>query len=433
MRYFRVSVFVLLMCVSAGLFGQLRRGTAGVKFKIHHGANLTVDADPLTDNAAKNEFFVPHDSDVTVVIENANPILYKYELKDLKQEQTVTAGALEDLGAALKTLSGGFAALQAGRQEMTNEAGQREVMATEATAPKKIVCKESDVKGLTAFLDVTREIARAAGRVEQLTKNSYDSPDAVRTEAEAWKIADWQERFDTAYEQLSAEAIRILGGENLPCEGRVALALTKAADIREALVKLKTFQGLALKLNKPLELKTFTVDRSQFTTFKINVAKTDAFPKSVPPAERFFGERSIRVNPEERVKVAPLAGAVYSWVESAEYAAVASGEKFMIQETDSDTTGFALEAGVEFAPRSWDFGGFDGVIQLGVAPKDDLGIFLGLGLKTGKYSFGAGLAMHQVDVLSGGLNVGQEIATKDDLKTDKEFKSGPYVFFSFKP
>lgn len=433
MHYFRVAVFLLLLSVIQVVLAETNTNTHpgrdDVRINVTHGdrpvVHVTENDAPtrvknrvLRDDLVKNEILVPHDSDVTVVITNPNPILFTYEVKDFKQEQTASAEALDDFGETLKLLAGGLKQLVPGAAEAAGL----------SDAP------QCNPDGLTQIKLTAKFVSDKAADVPTKIVTSLTDPVGVRADVGRWKVADEQKKFETAYSALSDEALQILASSDSSndCAGLVALALAKVSDIREALAKLKRFEDLARKLDVPVELKTFTVDRSQFTTFKLAVDKTDLFPKTLTTT-RFIGDVTIKVSPDEKVRVAPLAGAVYSWVESAEYAAVATGEKFKIQETDSDTTGFALEAGVEFAPRSWDFGGFDGVIQLGVAPKDDLGIFLGLGLKTGKYSFGAGLAMHQVNVLSGGLSVGQEIATKDDLKTDKEFKSGPYVFFSFKP
>ena len=129
-----------------------------------------------------------------------------------------------------------------------------------------------------------------------------------------------------------------------------------------------------------------------------------------------------------RVAVTVGAAAVYSFVTAPTFSAAISGGQIVIKQVKSDYKKLDVAAMLEIEPRAWDLGPLNLGVQLGVSPKSDIGLFLGLSLRaTGFFTLGAGIAFQQVDRLAPGLSVGQMIASPDALKTEKKFRSGLYI------
>lgn len=452
----RIFVVGLICLVATGAFARVRPKRDAVVIKIKHADPLRVTftqndvATAIADRAltgveGQDDFAVDHDSDVQIIVENPNPLLYRYSVTDKKTERTKSAKALDDFAKPLEQLAGGLKSLAG----LNVEPGEASAEGVNTERAKRIEATKSCAKpapSLQPVLHAAKFVTDRIADTSDLILKSYTKPSEVRTtvlepeDEKTWDIEGESKAFEKAVKELDEEALELLKDPTPPeCAGIVALALAKANDIRAAFDKLAEFKEEVEQLNQPLPLDSFAVTRSEFTTFTIHVEEIeDNWPEDLDNT-RFVGDRTVKVFPDERVPISLQASMIYSFVDAEEFgteAIPAGGEEtgFRITRKDKETTGFDLAAGLEFAPEFLDFTSFNTVIQLSVSPQDHLGIFLGLGIKPAdKFAFGAGIAFHQVDELGGGQTVGGVLAKEDDLKTEKKFKSGPYVFFSYKP
>jgi hypothetical protein len=426
---------------------------------IQNGGPTSITNRALTGEAAKDDFDVNHDSDVEVILQNPNPLLYKYEIRNKKTGKTESTQALEQFGSTVDALQAALAKIWQG---VPGPAGKTKGILLKAVGTASDCQEAKLVEDTEEIQDAAEFTAKRLTAAKNLIAESLDDPNGVKVTVQTkasfevssstgrskitkdkkdkdWDVQAHKKEFETAVDNLKSAAADKVKEKKTECAAALLLALANVDKIAEGFAKLEKFKETVNQLNVPISLGTFPVTRTEFTTFDVHVEEIrDNWPADLKDP-LFIGDRTIKVSPDERVPVSLQASMIYSFVKASEFGTEeipAGGEEtgFRITQKNKKTTGFDLAAGLEFAPKALDFTSFNAVILLGISPQDHLGIFLGFGIKAAaKFAFGAGIAFHQVDELSGNQTVGGVLAKKDDLKTDKKFKSGPYLFFSYKP
>jgi hypothetical protein len=441
-------VIVLLLAPSA-LAARGRASRQQYQAKIKHGQTLNItinDLDPavtdqlLTGDVEDNSFDLHHESKMQVVIVDANPLLYKYEIVDKEEKLLASAEALQKFAKAIGELQGSLEGI----------AGPR------PSGIARMVEKNADIdcvagQDVDCFAKLAAKVLLALSDVEDVLTNSETDRVAMKATVDTWKVDAWRKLYDELAPKLPRIALDAAGkaasasvAANLTTAPGIEaaaraqavvssanLAVGLSDDVDEALKTLATVKRLSQKVGTDMPLdEAFSIDRMHSEQFTVRVSKTDEFPKDLETV-RFTGDRKIRVQPYEAAPVRLVPVMVYSRVPNPTLEAKADGDHFVIKETKTEFNGLDLAAALEIAPRSLDFATWNGVIQLGIAPQKDIGIFLGAGMQVRDlFTFGAGLAYQRVNALGSGLTVGQSIATADLLKIDKRYDTGIYFFIT---
>jgi hypothetical protein len=431
-KKFVFIVFVTATAVIAAdvAHARVRPVRDAISFRVAQNATLDVTIEQnrattdvkdraLTGNAEQDSFDVPHSSDVTIVLTNPNPLLYKYEVRDKSQTPLASFTALKTFGESVAKLQETLGGLAGGVRGGTESAPPT---AADRAAASRPACGASTKLGTIAV-----SVKKNLGEIKGLLIKSEADPNELQKDTN-WKLANLRAEYNTtaaALHQGAADVLATTSDDLVVCKANVALALALLPVIGEGLEKLEDFEKLAKTAGKDRVLDTVAIDRMNSNKFTIHIERNDDnWPEGLKPT-RFIGDRSVSIAPYEAIPVSLAPMMVYSRVED--------GTDFVIEQTKTEVTGLDLAASLLFAPRALDFTTFDLVFQVGVSPQKDLGFFIGPGFEVrDMFTIGAGLAYQRVNELAGDLTPGQHIATEDALKIDKAFRSGVYFFITTK-
>jgi hypothetical protein len=368
------------------------------------GMPSAVENQDLTDDAAQNAFEVGNSSRVSLVVQDANPLLYKYELKDEKKTKLKSTEDLEAFGKSIGDLQGSLGKLGGGE------------------GAALAACDSAD-----DFLKTAKEVRTAIDQSDTVRVESETNREHMMQLVNVWKIATWRKDFDNLADKVRAEAPM----SSATCRASYALALGLLPDIDKTINRLAQIKSLAEQVGKPLLLTTYSIGRTELQEFTIHIEKNGKWPADMVDPKRFIGDRKSSIAPYEAVPVRLVPSMTCSFVDERSYEAKASGDKFTITETKKDVTGLDLAAALEFSPKALDFSTWNGVVQFGISPQKNLGFFLGAGMNVPSvFTVGFGITYQQVERLAAGLSPNQTIEKADALKTKKKFDSGLYVFIT---
>jgi len=281
------------------------------------------------------------------------------------------------------------------------------------------------------FIELAQDVQSAMNASDTVRQNSEGNRtnmlDIVgREDKLGWDVKKWRDD----YNDLS-EAVRVGARLDTPCRDRYQLALKVRGDTDTAINQLTQIKALAQQVGKPFLLTTYSISRTEIQKFTIHIEKNGKWPADLDPKRFVDDERESSIAPYEAVPVRLVPSMVYSLVDERTYAAKPSGDKFVVTETKKEVTGLDLSAALEFSPKALDFTTFNGVVQFGVSPQKNIGLFLGAGINVPSvFTFGVGVTYQQVDRLGAGLTPNQTIDKADALKTSKKFASGLYIFIT---
>jgi hypothetical protein len=159
-------------------------------------------------------------------------------------------------------------------------------------------------------------------------------------------------------------------------------------------------------------------------------SKYDAFLTTATKAKQQSqsGEFAFTLTPYTPATIGVAPAFVVRFIRDPTFKAAKTGDHYVIQSDDSQTSGYNVAAMLTITPKGWSEPTFGGQFQVGVSPtKDKFGFYFGAGIHVQEtFTFGGGLAWQQVNRLANGLTVGQAIANSDDLKIDTEYRPGFY-------
>jgi hypothetical protein len=412
----------VMMFITMSAHGRVRPDRNRVTLEVAHGADLTVtfregaetavSNRTLRDNTDGNSFSVSHSTDVEIVVIHANPLLYKYEIVDKTDTKLPSVEALESLATTIQSLAATFQESNTG-------------------------CEDPDINAYSLLmrqvlteLNQVDKVLRASERftIDEEGNSRYSPGQEVRL-AFDWQVEEHRKNLTRLSPLMIQKAAGTLSTE---CRSELALPLSLRSDLDAAITRLAQIASLAKQLGR-LPLDVIPIGRTTSTSFKVKVSKVQPNWPAGLQSPRFSGERTISLKPYEAVPVGIVPAIVYSFVDNPSFGTTKTGDQFVITQTRVEKTGFDLAGALQFQPRALDFTTFNTVIHLGVAPQKDVGFFLGAGIHvTDLFAFGGGVAFQRTTRLASGLQTGQTLASEDLLKTEKHFRSGPYIFISLR-
>lgn len=354
-------------------------------------------------------FEIGRGKNVTVSIVDPNPLLYDYKVGEVVKEKT------EDYTAILtfaKTLEGLAGALKT----------------TRALVEPEVADFGLAIKNVSDFFS----------KVPDWTKRSYSTPDTVKQEVQTQflnaHITDSIKIIRETLPTFRKRAADIL--QNKPCDPNtqfcderiVTFALLQESTLLKMADAIEVFRDKVDQINVPMELKQLNYSGTEKQTFTTTISKSVNWPKDFKNGRK-TGDIELSVVPHSPVRLEVGGAVIYSFVRDPNFTAERQNDgSFIIRQSDNDYK--AIEGAVVLAmtPRALDFPAFSIPIQIGVTPKDNVGIYLGAGIKAQSlFSFGAGIAFQQGHELAPGLAPNQTISSADKLKTEKVFRTGFYL------
>jgi hypothetical protein len=399
-----------------------------VSIKIYHVQNKIVESgEGLCCGTEKRDldagatFYAKKDTTVRISIEDPNPLLFQYSLKLGVAVQTANSKALGGFADSLDSFLGNFAP--------TSGIGLK----VASVAPEER-CR----KAIDSLVGLGSRINLAAKKRAQITALSLTDHASAKAAVNAWDLPDLNKGLKESDQELETIASAFLASKVTgidPCpagdpdaESLIALARTELPSIGKVLDNLNEFAKLVGQIDEPIPLPPFVVNIDQDQPIILKITKSDNWPPGLSDKKLFIGDASFTVSPLSRVAITFGAAAVYSFVRSPTFSAASSGGQFVVKQTKNDYKKVDGAVMMQVEPTAWDLGPLNVGFQVGVAPKTDLGLFLGLSLRAANhFTLGAGVAFQRVDRLAPGLAVGQTLASQDALKTEKTFRSGLYL------
>jgi hypothetical protein len=400
-----------------------------VSIKIYHVQNKIVESgEGLCCGTEKRDldagatFYAKKDTTVRISIEDPNPLLYQYSLKLGVAVQTANSKALGGFADSLDSFLTTFA---------TNTGAGLKAKFFEA-APPGDRCQQA-IGRLITLADTINKAA--AKRVDIASQSLTDHAEAKKA-VKMWDLSSRNKELKQLDQELEAITVEFLKGlapcQSLPgdpgTKGLVALARTELPSIGRVLDNLNEFAKLVGQIDEPITLPPFVVNIDEDQPILLKITKSDNWIPGLNEKKPFIGDASFTVSPLSRVAITFGAAAVYSFVRSPTFSAASSGSQFVVKQTRDEYKKVDGAVMMQVEPTAWDLGPLNVGFQVGVAPKTDLGLFLGLSLRAANhFTLGAGVAFQRVDRLAPGLAVGQTLASQDALKTEKTFRSGLYL------
>jgi hypothetical protein len=406
-----------------------------VSIKIYHVQNKIVESGEglccgteKRDLDASATFHARKDSTVRISIVDANPLLFKYTLQLGTAVQTANSKALGGFADSLDSFLANFA----GPATATGASPLARFVSAPPTGDR---CQQA----INGLVTLAGKINKAAAERGDIASQSLTDHAAAKNAVKTWDLSSRNKELKQLDQDLEAIAVEFLkshvsgSGVTAPCsdpdaEGVVALARTELPSIGKVLDNLNEFAKLVDQIDEPIALPPFVVNIDQDQPIILKIAKSDNWPPGLSDKKLFIGDASFTVSPLSRVSITFGAAAVYSFVRAPTFSAASSGGQFVVKQTKNDYKKVDGAVMMQVEPTAWDLGPLNVGFQVGVAPKTDLGLFLGLSLRAANhFTLGAGVAFQRVDRLGPGLAVGQTIASQDALKTEKTFRSGLYL------
>lgn len=146
-----------------------------------------------------------------------------------------------------------------------------------------------------------------------------------------------------------------------------------------------------------------------------------------------LSERTIDILPDDEFVITPSIGLIYSFVKQRSYSAVTRNGQLVLAETDSDYNAVSGVFAFNVTRHVWARRAFAPSLQFGIVPSSDkFALLLGLGFtSTTNVSFFLGAVFQRVEVLGSGLQVGQSLASADEIQRRNEFRTGLYMSLSY--
>jgi hypothetical protein len=421
--------------------------------------------------------------EVDVVVDNGNPVIFKYEFGGVEAFKNADAAAVEKFFETVKLVPSAFPPLSAANtsdlvamvgaiRDVSPDQVEAEVKKNPTKARQEVADKvalaEAELRDqgfdddFFQRLDQDIKIVRAdvsqlpglmkqtvtPSRLNQILgdtgeKTLANSWTNVRNSVAAWKLEELAKRLKDNFKKLDEASVEPFD------TGAVAIQIeryaTRSRDVGDALATLIRFSSAVDALGKrvqiidehgkPVVLDFDTLNDRKYTV-KINFKNdADGLPKdvrtSIDDSDALTGDFKIIDQPYHTIHV--LGGgpaAVYSLIKQPQFSVDKSGEDLVIKRKPGDrVNGQDVAAMLNLIPTGWDDPFFAWAFQIGVTPKkDNFAAYVGTGPVFKSYFFvGAGFVVQQVNQLAPGLTVGQVVTSVDDLKTVKEYKTGIYI------
>jgi hypothetical protein len=402
-----------------------------VSIKIYHVQNKIVESGEglccgteERDLDASATFHVRKDTTVRISIEDPNPLLYQYSLKLGVAVQTANSKALGGFADSLDSFLATFTSGPGAKflSEATPGAGA-------AAVPLQDACPDA-VQAVQDLVALAQKINDAAAKRAAITNQSQADHAGAKAALQALDLPSRNKELKALDQRLETIGFSLLSSTAAPeaCRSLVALARTELPSIGRVLDNLNEFAKLVGQIDEPITLAPFVVNIDEDQPIVVKITKSDNWIPGLNEKKPFIGDASFTVSPLSRVSITFGAAAVYSFVRSPTFSAASSGSQFVVKQTKNDYKKVDGAVMMQVEPTAWDLGPLNVGFQVGVAPKTDLGLFLGLSLRAANhFTLGAGVAFQRVDRLAPGLAVGQILASQDALKTEKTFRSGLYL------
>jgi hypothetical protein len=351
-----------------------------------------------------------------LVIEDYNPLLWKYEVKVEKEETKEYNEAKRFANILSKFLE----ILKPSVADVETKAF------LEDSSKMKAAGLDPDLEVLSRTIDdIESWVYEADSVIRQSLTHASKSRDAVT----GWQI-DTSKVLLKGYRAKLAEIDREALANPDPDAAAVRGLLLRALDRTETkLEMLAAVKTLLLKTSESKVLKGVEIDPRKKVTVTVTFKETDHWPSGLSVDPSIPDTVVIEIKPRLRIDLNFLApAAVYSFVKNPEYEAVADGDKFRIHLTEEEYRELDVAMMMMISPRAWDFDNVRFHGQLGVTPTDDPGLYAGFAMGVyDLFTIGGGVAFQRVNKLGSGLAVDQLIDAEDDLKIDKHFKTGFYL------
>ena len=415
---------------------------------------------------------------LSVVIEDPHPFLFTYTGSAIEKTSTESATAIEKLSGILRKML---------PNDAMNVDAHNFVAAFGDTKTKAPIAKLT-INGidLIRLRSAVQTLSNNMDTIPDLIRQSIESSlkvEGVKEEVESWSIAKTEKEIDggidgllsafLAYEQgdelevwIDANKISVKkndgsdddqNGYETQIKTEINETITNAkkqkahlatfetvntivsmrSELDKLLATAKSFTEAIKEINKPLVLKNLSFDPANDQSFKIKIEPNEKFSALikgltdvVKHQKKHSGTYEIVVNPRQVFKLKVSPGVVLSFVEQADYGTEeATDSTFNVTKTDKtqpSVTG-AIAFNIEFGLLQREH--IRPFFQFGLSPNTDRYAFLGgFGFYFGKdVVLAAGIIYQQRDILTDGLEVGDEIDSVDKFKTEKEFKSGFYI------
>lgn len=365
---------------------------------------------PLKDGL---EIELPKRSNVSVRVVDTNFFAFEYGI----ERKTVDAPWTEQLATFGQALGNAFKA--------TSAAKARSSSGEETTSD--VACPSGAKQGGN-LQKVVNDLKTWGDKRKQYVADSLNKPaeEVIGSNAE-WQLAGISKRL------TAIEVERATLEDNFEaCVEWITFIDVNLPKARALWKELEAFDKVLKSLGDPVELEGFQVEHGKFQEVKIHIASKDAWTEEQKARGmfKFVGDAKISVQPQSKVDISVTPTAVYSFVRDPTFDVVEEDGELSIRKQEEPYKKLDLAAMLLIEPRDWDLGPLGVGVQLGVAPAGDLGFFLGLALRSGdRFTFGAGIAYQEVEVLGAGLAEGP-ISSRDDFKTDSAFETGLYIHLS---
>lgn len=441
----------------------------------------------ISENRIKPETVVTFDpgDEMDLIIENANPVVFTYKFGGVEAFKNSDAANLEKFFASVKAalplfpspdtasvpeLIDIFASVnsvpRATAQARVNANVSKARIDVAATAEDKLLKAgfndtffddlDADIRRVRELIDtlprltnetVTPAPLKAALLPEHQEKTLANSWSNVKAEIASWNLESLATELKTAFKKLEEApvAVQDTGAISLKIDRYSA----RSRAVGEGLATLVRFSGWGDALGrrvlildedgKPVVLDYDTINDRRYTV-KIAVrTEAEGLPKDT--RDKIAGNTAsqagdFRILDQPYHPIHILGGGpafVYNLLKTPQYVAEKAGEELVIKKKGADrVTGQDVAAMLNVIPAGWDDPFFTWAFQLGVTPKkDNFAAYLGTGALFRKYFFiGGGLVVQQADRLAPGLEIGQVVASADELKLKKEYRTGAYIHFT---
>jgi hypothetical protein len=438
----RLSIYLLgagLLLVAALGAARPLQAVEVVSIKIYHVQNKIVESGEglccgteERDLDASATFHVRKDTTVRISIEDPNPLLYQYSLKLGVAVQTANSKALGGFADSLDSFLSNFFPGAQGQEALkaANDAIKPPGHGAAVAPPVPPAACSEAVQAVNKLVALAQKINDAAAKRAAIASQSQTDHAGAKAAIQALDLPSRNKELKALDQRLETIGLALLNPSAGPeaCRSLVALARTELPSIGKVLDNLNEFAKLVGQIDEPITLAPFTVNIDEDQPIVVKITKSDNWIPGLNEKKPFIGDASFTVSPLSRVAITFGAAAVYSFVRSPTFSAASSGSQFVVKQTRDEYKKVDGAVMMQVEPTAWDLGPLNVGFQVGVAPKTDLGLFLGLSLRAANhFTLGAGVAFQRVDRLAPGLAVGQTIASQDALKTEKTFRSGLYL------
>jgi hypothetical protein len=379
---------------------------------------------------------------LSVVVVDPNPLLYTYSWGGLTAADTADYKTATDFAKSLDPLISAFAPKTVtGRSLPLTPV----TVAPEVASALKAIGIPNEKDFLNNFLAHYSAVENLVDAIPSLMVKACGTPAEASEAKTAVRGSTWDLDATAKIIKKDFDLLKLGRGALLKLvatePAKVAndlfyiasnLFADRESEITAALGTLSTFKKDVMAVDEPITLSpeaiAYSFSKDQTVTFSIGRRDQVQVPKEA--TARITGKYTIVISPLYPVRLGIGAAAVYSFAPNNTYKAVNDGTQLVVIRDPSTPQyeAFNLAAVLTITPRKWDDPSFGGYFQLGVQPKDRVGLFFGLAVRVmGLFDFGGGFTLQQVDQLAGGLVEGGAISSASSIVTSRVWKSSGYL------